>query len=201
MEQVLRAYVGCRQDDWDRWLPLVEFAYNNAKQASTGLTPFYCDLGQHPVVPSSLVAPQEFNNITRVGATADFLQHMTSILQEARGAIAEAQERQAQYANKHRRDETFQEGEMVLLSTANITTDVDAQRPSRKLNPRFIGPYRITKMVSPTACKLELPPKMKIHPSGVPCVAAAEVPSEPRRVQRAPPVTTTARGHRRSKRV
>ena len=164
LEQVLRAYVGYHQDDWDRWLPLVEFAYNNAKQASTGLTPFYCDLGQHPLVPSSLATPQEFSDITRVGATADFLQHMTDILQEARDAIGEAQERQAHYANKHRRDEAFEEGEMVLLSTANITTDVDARRPSRKLNPRFIGPYKIVKMVSPVACKLELPSNMKIHP-------------------------------------
>jgi transposase InsO family protein len=164
LEQVLRAYVGYRQDDWDRWLPLVEFAYNNAKQASTGLTPFYCDLGQHPLVPSSLLAPREFNDITRVGATADFLRHMTDILEGAHDAIAEAQDRQAHYANKHRREEVFKEGEMVLLSTANITTDVDARRPSRKLNPRFIGPYRIEKMVSPVACKLKLPAKMKIHP-------------------------------------
>ena len=161
---MLRAYVGYHQDDWDRWLPLVEFACNDAKQASTGLTPFYCDLGQHPLVPSSLLAPQEFSDVTRVGATADFLRHMTDILQEARSAIAEAQEHQAHYANKHRRDEEFEEGEMVLLSTANIKTEVDARRPSRKLNPRFIGPFRITKMVSPTACKLELPPGMKIHP-------------------------------------
>ena len=164
LEQVLRTYVGYHQDDWDRWLPLVEFAYNNAKQASTGLTPFYCDLGQHPLVPSSLIVTREFDESTQVGATADFLTHMADILQEARGAIAEAQDRQAHYANQHRREDDFQEGEMVLLSTANITTDIDARRPSRKLNPRFIGPYRIVKMVSPVAFKLELPPKMKIHP-------------------------------------
>jgi hypothetical protein len=162
--QVLRAYVGYRQDDWDQWLPMVEFAYNNAKQASTGLTPFYCDLGQHPLVPDSLLTTTEFSDITRVDATAGFLRRMAEILHEARGAIAEAQERQAYYANQHRREETFEEGEMVLLSTANITAAVDARRPSHKLNPRFIGPYRIAKVVSPTAYKLELPPTMKIHP-------------------------------------
>jgi transposase InsO family protein len=164
LEQILRAYVGYHQNDWDRWLPLAEFAYNNAKQASTGMTPFYCDLGQHPLVPSALLVPHEFSDSTRVGATAEFLQRMADILQEARGAIADAQDRQALYANEHRREEEFKEGEMVLLSTANITTDVDRQRPSRKMNPRFIGPYRIVKMVSPVACKLELPPTMTIHP-------------------------------------
>jgi hypothetical protein len=164
LEQVLRAYVGYRQDDWDRWLSMVEFAYNNAKQASTGVTPFYCDLGQHPLVPGPLLTPTEFNDTTRVGATADFLQRMAEILQEVRGAIAEAQERQAYYANQHRREEAFEEGEMVLLSTANITTAVDARRPAHKLNPRFIGPYRVAKIVSPTAYKLELPSTMKIHP-------------------------------------
>ena len=164
LEQMLRAYVGYRQDDWDGWLPLVEFTYNNAKQASTGLSPFYCDLGQHPLVPSSLTMHTEFSDITRVDATADYLRHMAEIMMEAQSAIAEAQERQAYYANQHRREEVFEEGEMVLLSTANITTEVDARRPSSKLSPRFIGPYRIVKMVSPTACMLELPATMKIHP-------------------------------------
>ena len=40
MEAYLRAFVNFEQDDWARFLPMAEFAYNNAKNASTGHTPF-----------------------------------------------------------------------------------------------------------------------------------------------------------------
>ena len=29
LEQYLRVFVNERQDDWDEWLPMAEFAYNN----------------------------------------------------------------------------------------------------------------------------------------------------------------------------
>ncbi len=37
--------------------------------------------------------------------------------------------------------------------------------PSRKLAPRFIGPYRVTKVVNPVAIRLKLPPALgRVHP-------------------------------------
>ena len=40
MEVYLQAFVNFEQNDWARLLPIAEFAYNNAKNASTGYTPF-----------------------------------------------------------------------------------------------------------------------------------------------------------------
>ncbi len=40
MEAYLRAFVNFEQDDWARLLPMAEFAYNNAKNASTSHIPF-----------------------------------------------------------------------------------------------------------------------------------------------------------------
>ncbi len=50
MEAYLRAFVIWEQDDWARLLPMAEFAYNNAKNASTGHTPFELNYGYHPRV-------------------------------------------------------------------------------------------------------------------------------------------------------
>ncbi|KDN47695.1 hypothetical protein RSAG8_03485, partial [Rhizoctonia solani AG-8 WAC10335] len=36
------------QKDWSKFLPMVEFAYNNAVHSTTGITPFMCLYGQNP---------------------------------------------------------------------------------------------------------------------------------------------------------
>jgi hypothetical protein len=48
LEQYLRIYCDHHQDDWSQLLPLAEFVYNNAKSASTGMSPFYANHGYHP---------------------------------------------------------------------------------------------------------------------------------------------------------
>ena len=47
MEAYLLAFVNFEQTDWTRFLPIAEFAYNNAKNASTGYTPFELNCGYH----------------------------------------------------------------------------------------------------------------------------------------------------------
>jgi transposase InsO family protein len=53
----LRGFVGPRQDDWCKYLGLVEFVYNNAKHASTLHTPFFLNHGCHHLTPISDAVP------------------------------------------------------------------------------------------------------------------------------------------------
>ena len=48
MEAYLRVFVNFKQNDWARLLPMAEFAYNNAKNASTSFMPFELNCGYHP---------------------------------------------------------------------------------------------------------------------------------------------------------
>ena len=48
MEEYLRAFVNFEQNNWANLLPIVEFAYNNAKNASTNHTPFELNCCYHP---------------------------------------------------------------------------------------------------------------------------------------------------------
>ena len=43
IEDILRAFVNHKQDNWDTLLPLCEFAINSSQQASTGNTPLFLD--------------------------------------------------------------------------------------------------------------------------------------------------------------
>jgi len=158
LEEMLRAYVTYKQDLWDEYLPAAEFAYNNSKQASTGHTPFELDCGQHPSTPISLTKESE------VPAADNFVNHWSSMIKLAKDSLREAQERQIKYANEHRRHLIFKIGDQVLLSMKNTNTPVDRNRPTKKLTPRFAGPYTVVQVISSTAYKLDLPHDMKIHP-------------------------------------
>jgi hypothetical protein len=82
----------------------------------------------------------------------------------AQDSLALAKANQETQANKKRRSLTFQVGEKVLLSSAHINLASRNPKATRKLSPRFIGPYPVIQKVSEVAYKLELPASLKIHP-------------------------------------
>src|SRR4051812_39966306 len=71
LEEMLRIYVTYKQDQWDEYLPVAKFAYNNAKQAFTGFTPFELDCGQHPNTPILLATRKP----TQVAVADNFMTH------------------------------------------------------------------------------------------------------------------------------
>jgi hypothetical protein len=75
--------------------------------------------------------------------------------------MALAQDRQAAYADRHRRDLAFKVGDKAFLSTVNLKL---ASSISSKFKRRFIGPFKVLQVVSPVAYKLQLPSNLKIHP-------------------------------------
>ncbi|GMF41025.1 unnamed protein product [Phytophthora fragariaefolia] len=53
LEDGLRSYA-TSFTSWSKFLPLAEFALNNAEHASTGVTPFFANNARHPRVPALL---------------------------------------------------------------------------------------------------------------------------------------------------
>ena len=65
-----------------------------------------------------------------------------------------------QYDKKKRGNPAFKVGDKVWLSSANLKLPC----PSRKLGPKFIGPFEIKREINPVAFELALPESYKIHP-------------------------------------
>ena len=163
LEIMLRSVVNFEQDDWEDHLPAAELATNNARNATTGLSPFYMFYGREPRLPLDLaLAP-----LTAARASpsaADALARWRLALVRAQETTKTAQARQKKYADEHRRQVTFAVGDRVLLATANLKLVGEAKR-ARKFTERYIGPYRVKRVVNANAYELELPPTLKIHPT------------------------------------
>ena len=160
LEEGLRSYVSLKHDDWDEYLPLLEFAVNSSEAASTRATPFYLNYGENPRMPMDYLNPD--SNVEEVQRLLINAQDQLKI---ARTEIVKAQESQSRNANKKRRDVTFEVGEKVWLSTKNLNIVSDG--PADKLNPKWIGPLTIIKKINEVAFELELPHELKknrVHP-------------------------------------
>jgi hypothetical protein len=159
LEQMLRAFVDAKQDNWCELLPYAEIAYNSAKQASTGYSPFYLNYGQDATLPHNLIdgnyLPDERN------ATVEtMLEQLGETLKLVQSNLLKAQEYQKKQADKHRRDEEFSVGDRVLLEAS----DIHFAAGTKKLLDKYIGPFEIKEKVSRVSYKLELPDKFRIHP-------------------------------------
>jgi hypothetical protein len=161
LEDALRAYVNSQQDDWDELLPLMEMAYNNSIQASTGFSPYFLSHG-HEMATCLSRAMQRTDNIPHSApAAGELLRRWEEAMNAAKEHILKAQERQRKYADQHRRHVTFAVGDRVLLSTENLR---ERMTGAPKLLERFIGPYAVKRVISSTAYELDLPKSMRLHP-------------------------------------
>jgi hypothetical protein len=161
LEDYLRAFVGYKQNDWDQYLSMAEFVCNNSRNTSTGYTPFMMNYGKNPDIPwNHMIATNKM-----LPVVDEFLERMKMIVKIASDTLLEAQRRQEEQSNKHRRNFRFKKGDRVLLSGKNVELAVTRQRKSKKLQPKYLGPFRIKEIISNVAYQLDLPTTMRIHPT------------------------------------
>ena len=90
------------------------------------------------------------------------LERMKTALAEAQTNLECAQCRMANAVNRSRRLEQYNIGDEVVLSTTNLR-NYYPHFPA-KLRAWWVGPFTISRVVSPMAYKLNLPPGRQIHP-------------------------------------
>ena len=160
--QILRSVVNHRQNNWEDVLPLCEFAYNDMTHGSTQSSPFFLNYGQNPRSAEDLcLGISEFP----MNADArDWLQEKQQSLNIAKDCLQEAMIRQASNADRHRLERTFLENEEVLVHRDHVGVRGIEGQPCAKLRHRWIGPFKILQVLSPTTVKLELPSSIRVNP-------------------------------------
>jgi len=93
-----------------------------------------------------------------------FVEKMKEIQEEAKAALRKVQKDMRKYADRKRSDtDKYKIGDLVMLSTKDLKYQMIGRR-TEKLTERFVGPYKIKKIVSTNAVELQLSSTVKIHP-------------------------------------
>ena len=139
---------------WEKYLPLVEFAYNNSFQSTVGMAPYEALYGRKCRSP---VHWDEAGERQYLGP--DMVDQATEAIKVIRQRMKTAQSRQKSYADKRRRPLEFEIGSKVFLKISPMK-GVTRFRKRGKLNPRFIGPFEILERIGKVSYQLALPPAM-----------------------------------------
>jgi len=152
IEQYLCICGNFQQNDWTTLLPIIEFAHNAQPHRSTHKSPFEVWYGIHPTFKPPLQLQ------TRLQSVDECVQYLEQVRKEVMAALHLAA-REMRSGGPAKSSHLFHKNDLVLLEATNLQTT----HPKAKLAPQRYGPFKVI-WTSPTNCKLELPPQMRIHP-------------------------------------
>ena len=152
---------GCVLDflgSWDRYIPLMGFAYKNSYQSRISIARYealygrkcrilvcWTDLNEHKVIGPKIVKETE---------------EKVRIIQQR---LKASSDRQNLYADLKRKDIEYEVGDKVFLKVS-LWRKILRFGKKGKLSPMFIGPYEILERIGPVAYFLALLPELvKLH--------------------------------------
>ncbi|WVZ24011.1 hypothetical protein V8G54_002555 [Vigna mungo] len=135
LEDLLRACVLDHLGSWSEVLPLVEFTYNNSYHPSIGMTPFEALYGRRCRTPLCW-----FQDGEAILIGPELLQQTTEKVKLIQERMRATRSRQKSYADQRKRPLEFNEGDHVFLRVTPVT-GVGRAIKSKKLSPKFLGPY------------------------------------------------------------
>ena len=157
LEQYLRMFIDHRQEQWLDWLGTAEFTYNNKAHSSTKMLSFKANYRQDPRMGFEMRKKGKYKGAEK------FVTKMKEIQEEAKAVLGKAQEEIKKYTNRKRGEANeYKVGDLVMLSTKDLKYQMTSRR-TEKLTERFVSPYKVKKIISANAVKLELPSTIRIH--------------------------------------
>eukprot|EP00253_Pinus_taeda_P020563 PITA_20563 len=157
VEDMLRAYVMQQPTQWDEYLHLVEFAYNNGYHTSLQMSPFEVLYGQKYLTPSSWSGHED-----KLRLGPEMLKEMEDMVKMVRSNLKAAHDRQKSFADGKRRFKEYQVGDHVYVRIKARKIIMQWSRCA-KLAPRYCGPFQVLARIVSVAYQLTLPSHIQVH--------------------------------------
>ncbi|GJS74629.1 putative reverse transcriptase domain-containing protein [Tanacetum coccineum] len=158
LEDILRACVIDFGKGWVKHLLLSKFLYNNSYHASIKAAPYEALYGQKCRSP---VCWAEVGEAQLTGP--EMIQETTEKIVLIKQRIQAAQDRQKSYADLKCKPMEFEVGDRVMLKVSPWKGVVRFGKRG-KLNPRYVGPFKVLAKVGKVAYRLELPQELsRVH--------------------------------------
>ena len=91
-----------------------------------------------------------------------FMTKIKEVQEKAKAVLKKVQEIKKYVDRKREEADKYKVGDLVMLSTKDLKYQMVGKR-TKKLTERFVGPYKIKRIVLPNTVELELPAIIKIH--------------------------------------
>ena len=151
-------FIDHRQEQWLDWLGTAEFTYNNKMCSSTKTLPFKANYGQDSRMGFEIRKKGKYEGVHK------FVEKIKGIQKKAKATLGKVQEKIKKYVNKKKAEvDEYKVEDLVILSTKDLKYQMIGKR-TEKLTERFVGPYKVKKIVLTNVIELELPSTVRIHP-------------------------------------
>ncbi|XP_066600140.1 uncharacterized protein [Prorops nasuta] len=181
IKTMIVAFLKENHREWDNHLADFRFAFNTARHSTLGLGPAFLNFGRElspiecirnkvaslprlgEVSPSingppvgedgSSIGEITFSPIGGEAAWSDRMKKLQAVREWVTQRLDQAFVRQSKPYNSKRRDEQFRVGDLVL-SRAHVLSSA-MKNFAAKLTPKFTGPSRVIKVISPLVYEVE----------------------------------------------
>lgn len=133
---------------WDDHLPALLYAYNTVKHEATGFTPAYVNQGRELAGPHK----DERGRAAAADPPDRTRRRLAELHELVRINLARGFQRQERHYNLRRRDRRPQVGDQVWKREHPLSSKEHAF--NAKLAPRFVGPLKIRRIISPVVFDL-----------------------------------------------
>ena len=144
----LRTNVNSQHDEWDQCISDIQCALNSSYHQSLGDTPFFALHGFDKVLPFDVLTQPLRRNVSSSDYVTEKFQLTQRIFHRFYNNLSQATQSFTHQANKSTKVNNFKPGMLVMISS------FEARSNSPKLDPRFVGPYRILAHIKGNRFKL-----------------------------------------------
>ncbi|XP_070066968.1 uncharacterized protein [Drosophila virilis] len=149
---MIAQFIEGHQSPWDELLPEISLAVNTSVPDSTGFSPAFLMQGREPRLPTDQVTPGSATSALDPRKKAD---RLTEIFYIVHSNLQRASKVRGGHYNLRRREWWPPLDSMVLLRQHQLSNA--AEGFAAKLAPKFDGPYRVVKFISPYIVRLVRP--------------------------------------------